>query len=100
MNCEWPALTKGSRCVRCGVMLRRDYAAQPVSACKGQQVAIAAVPGLGDQVESLLASVGVTKERYAKAKELFGLPPTCGCESRKLYLNRVSEWWRGQGFLD
>lgn len=53
------------------------------------------MPGLGDYTESLLASIGVTQDRYVAAKQLFGLPPTCGCDARKEWLNRVSDWWRG-----
>lgn len=52
---------------------------------------------LGDYTESLLASLGVTQERYKAAKELFGLPPTCNCSGRIEWLNRVSSWWRGGG---
>ena len=51
-------------------------------------------PGLGDYTESLLQSVGITKERYVAAKEMFGLAPTCNCDSRRDWLNRVSDWWR------
>jgi hypothetical protein len=54
-------------------------------------------PGLGDQVEGLLASIGITKDRYAAAKELFGLPPTCSCSSRQEWLNKISVWWRSIG---
>ena len=53
--------------------------------------------GLGDYTESLLQSVGITKERYVAAKQLFGLAPTCGCDSRREWLNKVSDWWRGNG---
>lgn len=53
-------------------------------------------PGLGDRVELLLSSLGVTEESYAAAKAKFGLPPNCGCAARKRWLNKVSEWWRGQ----
>lgn len=52
--------------------------------------------GLGDDVKQLLASIGITKRRYRQVKKLFGLPPDCNCDSRQTYLNRVSEWWRGQ----
>lgn len=47
---------------------------------------------LGDQVEVMLASIGVTKERYKEVKQRFGLPPTCNCDERKEWLNRVGEW--------
>lgn len=50
-------------------------------------------PGLGDHTERLLKSLGVTPDRYRAAKELFGLAPTCGCEERKAWLNRVGQWF-------
>lgn len=53
-------------------------------------------PGLGDYTERLLASIGVTKDRYVALKEKFGLAPTCGCADRKAWLNKVSDWWRGE----
>ena len=52
--------------------------------------------GLGDQLEIALRKIGVTKESYVAAKSLFGLPPECGCEKRKRWLNKVSTWWRTQ----
>lgn len=51
---------------------------------------------LGDRVEALLSSIGITQQRYKEVKELFGLPPTCNCGKRKEWLNRVSDWWRGR----
>jgi hypothetical protein len=48
---------------------------------------------LGDAVESVLAGIGITPDRYAAAKEFFGLPPNCGCAARKEWLNKVSDWW-------
>lgn len=59
-------------------------------------VPVTAIPpakGLGDRVESMLKSIGVTEDRYKQAKELFGLPPTCNCSARKAWLNKVGEWW-------
>jgi hypothetical protein len=92
MNCEWPTLTAGTPCNACGNLLPRDYDEPPVHVCPGAK----SEPGLGDAVESLLASIGITKDRYAQAKELFGLPATCSCDARREWLNRVSDWWRGQ----
>ena len=51
--------------------------------------------GLGDWTEQGLKRIGITPERYVEAKRLFGLRPTCGCEGRKEWLNRVGEWWTG-----
>lgn len=53
-------------------------------------------PGLGDLTERWLTKIGVTKERYIEAKQMFGLAPTCNCEKRKEWLNSVIDWWRGQ----
>ena len=64
--------------------------------CGSQHECIELTPGLGDYTESLLQSVGITKERYVAAKEMFGLAPTCNCDSRRDWLNRVSDWWRGE----
>lgn len=50
---------------------------------------------LGDWTERQLKKIGVTPERYVQVKKLFGLAPTCGCDSRKKWLNGVSDWWRG-----
>jgi hypothetical protein len=47
---------------------------------------------LGDYTEQLLSSLGVTKDRYSAAKELFGLAPTCDCQVRKEWLNKVGAW--------
>lgn len=52
--------------------------------------------GLGDDVKQLLASIGITKRRYRQVKKLFGRPPDCNCDSRQQWLNKVSDWWRGE----
>ena len=59
-------------------------------------VPVVSRPGLGDHVGRLLSSVGVTEDRYKAAKQAFGLPPTCSCAARREWLNKVSEWWKGQ----
>jgi hypothetical protein len=48
--------------------------------------------GLGDKVEALLASIGITEDLVAGVLKKFGLP--CGCAKRKAWLNKVSDWWR------
>ena len=86
MNCLWPELTKGTPCAICGFPLPANYDETPIKPCKGVR--------LGDWTERLLASVGVTKERYIAAKDLFGFAPECSCDDRQEWLNRVSAWWR------
>ena len=47
--------------------------------------------GLGDLVGQFFESVGVTKERYKSAKQAVGLPPTCNCDARKEWLNKLGD---------
>ena len=47
--------------------------------------------GLGNYTEQLLTSIGITKELFIEAKQLFGLAPTCGCAKRREWLNRVGQ---------
>lgn len=58
----------------------------------GQKSAVAEPPGLGDTLASWLTAVGVTEENYKAVKQMFGLPPKCGCARRKEWLNRVGRW--------
>lgn len=44
--------------------------------------------GLGDVVESVLKSVGITEERF---KAWFNLKE-CNCSKRKAYLNNLFSW--------
>lgn len=98
--CEFTDGSKGTRCAKCGYELRRDYRYPPVRQCSGinyfppgADKPTATHLGLGDYTEGLLQSIGVIKERYLAAKELFGFAPTCHCEARKAWLNQVSDWW-------
>lgn len=45
----------------------------------------------GDALEDLLTSYGVTKEWWKEYKSKHGLPPTCGCDRRREYLNELSQ---------
>jgi hypothetical protein len=49
--------------------------------------------GLGDMVEGVLQSVGITEERF---KEWFGLKE-CNCSKRKAWLNSIFSWKKNQG---
>ena len=42
--------------------------------------------------ESLLASIGITQDRYKEAKAFLGLAPTCNCDGRREWMNRASKW--------
>jgi hypothetical protein len=46
---------------------------------------------IGDAVEEFLTSYGVTKEWWKEYKAKHGLPPTCGCDRRREYLNELSK---------
>jgi len=76
VNCQ---LNEQSMCVRCGYQ---------ASSPKVKRMCPSA--GLGDVVESVLKSVGVTKERVSKAASMVGVKD-CGCEKRKQYLNEVGK---------
>ncbi len=52
--------------------------------------------GLGDWVERQLKKIGVTEDRWGEAKAMVGLDPSCGCATRRAWLNKVSDWWRGE----
>jgi hypothetical protein len=50
------------------------------------------ITGLGDVVENVLKSVGITEERF---KEWFNLQE-CGCSKRKAWLNSLFSWKKNQ----
>lgn len=49
--------------------------------------------GLGDVVEGILVSMGITQERF---KEWFNLKE-CNCSKRKKWLNNLFSWKKNQG---
>lgn len=49
--------------------------------------------GLGDVVESVLVSIGVTEEKF---KQWFNLKE-CNCGKRKKWLNNLFSWKKNQG---
>jgi hypothetical protein len=49
--------------------------------------------GLGDVVESVLTSMGITQERF---KEWFNLKE-CNCTKRKKWLNNLFSWKKNKG---
>ena len=51
---------------------------------------------LGDKTEKLLKTIGITPDLVKACKQRFGLAPTCNCNGRKEYLNRVSDWFAEQ----
>lgn len=50
------------------------------------------IVGLGDVVEGVLKSVGITEERF---KEWFSLKE-CNCSKRKAWLNSLFSWKKNQ----
>ena len=49
--------------------------------------------GLGDVVESVLTSMGITEERF---KKFFHLSE-CNCSKRKKWLNNLFSWKKSKG---
>jgi len=76
MNCK---LNNEATCVRCG------YKA---SSLKVKRMCPSA--GLGDAVESVLETVGITKDRVSKAASIVGVKD-CGCKKRQEWLNEVGK---------
>lgn len=50
--------------------------------------------GLGDMVASAAAAIGVTPERADSVAQAFGFEG-CGCDERRLFLNRVGSRFLG-----
>lgn len=108
-RCQFPTgLKQGEQCSVCHWTIPHDSPAPMRRWCKASKQREEYQPGrvdsrsadrpaprLGDYTERLLSSIGVTQDRYKAAKELFGLAPTCNCDKRKAWLNRVGEWWLG-----
>ena len=82
MNCIFTSGAKGTECQRCGRRLTATFREPPQALCGAK--------GMGDALEELLTSYGITKEWYQGFKEKFGLPPTCDCTSRQIWLNKTS----------
>lgn len=87
MNCVFKELKRGAKCENgCGRSLPMDFTVDPAVTCRNFDQAKA-----GDALEELLTSYGITKEWYQGFKEKFGLPPTCDCTSKQIWLNKTSE---------
>lgn len=84
MDCD---LIDGT-CTRCG---RLNRTSQPDSHVHMKCKQPIEQPQAGDALEDLLTSYGVTKEWWKEYKAKHGLPPTCGCDSRREYLNKLSQ---------
>jgi len=71
-------------CRACDWMLETD-SDEPIEHVCGRTEVIR----LGDKIESALAAVGVTKDRWVSVKSLLGLPATCRCDARQTWLNQL-----------
>lgn len=90
-------------CDTCGVVYypgsrRRDCpkCQSPLVRKRDKRRAKRQTPQLGDVVEKSLKFLGVTPERYVAFKAKFGAAPTCGCASRKRWLNDFSREFGGE----
>ena len=43
----------------------------------------------GTWLHEKLSAMGITEERYRSLKATVGLPPTCGCTARKMWLDKI-----------
>lgn len=95
MNCDLVDTTSGCKCTQCGREYIGTRAGETLAQCgvRVKRERTSVPTGMGDKLEAILKSVGITEDKYKEAKKLFGLPPTCNCGKRKEWLNRVGEWW-------
>lgn len=85
-NCRFQRDGDDVVCVHCDRRITTDQPPEKVHAkCKKPPWQ------LGDDLETMLTALGVTKDKWKAAKQKFGLPPNCGCAARQEWLNRVSE---------
>lgn len=82
--CEFVESGDEFECKHCGTRRRSIR----VRVCEKEQP-----NGLGDRIERWLSSYGVTQEKYKEVKQKFGLPPTCGCDGRKEWFNKVGAYF-------
>jgi hypothetical protein len=102
MNCQWPALVKGARCIRCGRKLPADFRSPPASWCGSQPALVACRSrpirsGWGDKLAARLIRHGISKQRYRRLKVRWGFADACNCGERQVKLNAVGRWvakWR------
>ena len=90
--CKWVQKNNGVECQDCGEW--RPFArARNCSATHTPTVYLTDTSqgGLGDRIETALTAVGVTKERWGTLKGLIGLPNTCRCAERQIWLNQLGE---------
>lgn len=90
LHCEWPCLSKGARCIRCGYDLKMDYQQAPVRAC--EKPAEPCPHFLGSTGESVLVfGCGCASDKKN------GAPiSVCGCELH----GRCVEFNRGTHLSD
>ena len=90
-NCVWRDVGDGTCQSCCGYVARSNDPTTCFAECRQKTPSISQAPvvRLGDRIESALESFGVTKERYAAAKQAIGLPATCNCAARRDWLNRL-----------
>ncbi len=67
--------------------VRREWDRRTASIASGEDQFPKHKPGLGDQVESALKLLGITKE---KVEKWLGRP--CGCKERQEKLNKLGRW--------
>lgn len=78
-------------CSSCDWMAVLEPNQRPYRHVCGQETEIRTFVPLGDAIEKLLTSYGITQEWWKAFKHEHGLPPMCNCDERKEWFNRLSE---------
>ena len=81
-RCDFCRAGSNCKCRRCGLLVKFAGECQSLrGVCKRR--------GLGDLIEMLLSTVGITKARYQRLRQAVGLKKPCGCGARQKALNRI-----------
>ena len=76
-------------CPVCGISVRVKHDTPRIFCACGYRQDNGVTPGLGDHVAAGLHKIGITQERYTRAKAAVGLKRKCGCSKRQKMLNKM-----------
>ena len=93
MDCIFPVIEKGAKCVNCGYEIKVDERVRFIRRCPTQKPEL-----LGDRIESFLKSVNITPGNYGYAKAVLKLGG-CNCGETKQMFNEVHTFAKEHGWI-
>jgi hypothetical protein len=79
------------KCPICGLQFGVHISTTRIECFCGYVQLNGVYPGMGDMVAIAFLKVGITKERYAKAKSILGYDSSCDCLKRQQSLNEFGK---------